>query len=107
MNNEDLFLFTYNIKIKSKIQDRCRENINIANKLKVGHVFCYSLYTGAEWCKMKNRIYEMETFDDGLKYGVVNKITTSKIVMVNYYKTSNTSDIVIDVRYINKNIILK
>ena len=38
MNNEDLCLFTYNIKIKSKYIDRCRENINIANKLKVGDV---------------------------------------------------------------------
>jgi hypothetical protein len=53
MTNEDLCLFTYNIKIKSKWEHRNRENINIANKLKVGDVFCYSLYTGAEWCKMK------------------------------------------------------
>ena len=106
MNNEDLCLFTYNIKIKSKYIDRCRENINIANKLKVGDVFVYSLYTGYEWCKMKNRIYEMEFFEDGIKYGVVNDITPNKIVMVYYSKTSNTSDIISGLRYIDKNKIL-
>jgi hypothetical protein len=52
--NSNLCLITYNIKIKSKWEQRCRENINIANKLKVGDVFCYSLYTGAEWVKMRN-----------------------------------------------------
>jgi hypothetical protein len=106
MTNEDLCLFTYNIKIKSKLEHRCRENINIANKLKVGDIFCYSLYSGAEWCKYKNRIYEMETFEDGLKYGVVNDITPNKIVIVNYYKISNTDNIGKSIRYINKNMIL-
>jgi len=106
MSNEDLCLFTYNIKIKSKLEQRNRENINVANKLKVGDVFCYSLYTGYEWCRMKNRIYEMESFQDGLKYGVVNDITPNKIVMVNYYKLSNTNDIVKSKKYIDKNMIL-
>ena len=102
----DLYDYKLNIKIKSKIQDRCRENINIANKLRVGDMFCYSLYTGAEWCKMRNSIYEMETFEDGIIYGVVNKITAYKIVMVNYYKISNTDNIVRSVKYIDKNMIL-
>ena len=102
----DLYDYKLNIKIKSKWEHRNRENINIANKLKVGDVFCYSLYTGAEWCKMRNRIYEMETFQDGLKYGVVNNITPNKIVMVNYYKISNTDNIVRSVKYIDKNMIL-
>ena len=106
MTNENLCLFTYNIKIKTKIQDRCRENINIANKLKVGDVFVYSLYSGAEWCKMRNSIYEMNTFEDGLTYGVVNNITASKIVMINYYKTSNTNNIVRSKKYVGKNMVL-
>lgn len=106
MSNEDLCLTKYNFKIISKWEQRNRENINIANKLKVGDIFCYSLYTGYEWCKMKNRIYEMETFEDGLKYGVVNKITASKIVMVNYYKINNIDNIVRSVKYIDKNMIL-
>jgi hypothetical protein len=106
MNNEYLCLFTYNIKIKSKWEHRCRENINIANKLKVGDVFVYSLYTGAEWCKYRNRIYEMDTFEDGLKYGVVNDITPNKIVMVNYHKISDTNIITKCEKYINKNMIL-
>jgi hypothetical protein len=100
--NSNLCLITYNIKIKSKLEQRCRENINIANKLKVGDVFCYSLYTGAEWVKMRKRIYEMETFEDGLKYGVVNDITPNKIVMVNYCKISNTDNIVRSKKYVIK-----
>jgi hypothetical protein len=106
MHNEDLCLFTYNIKIKSKYPDRYRENINIANKLKVGDVFCYSLYTGAEWCKLRRRIYEMETLEDGLKYGVVIDKTPNKIVIVFYYKISNADHIVKSIKYINKNMVL-
>jgi hypothetical protein len=48
----------------------------------------------------------METFEDGLKYGVVNDITPNKIVMVNYYKISNTDNIVRSKKYIDKNMIL-
>ena len=106
MTNENLCLFTYNIKIKSKWEHRNRENINIANKLKVGDVFCYSLYTGAEWVKMRNRIYEMEFFKDGLLYGVVNDITPNKIVMINYHKISTTDNIIRCVKYVNKNMVL-
>lgn len=101
----DLYDYKINIKIKSKIQDRCRENINIANKLKVGDVFVYSLYTGYEWCKMRNRIYEMEFFEDGLLNGVVIDKTPNKIIIVNYYKINDT-DIVNSVKYIDKNMIL-
>jgi hypothetical protein len=100
--NSNLCLITYNIKIKSKLEQRHRENINIANKLKVGDVFCYSLYTGAEWVKMRKRIYEMETFEDGLKYGVVNDITPNKIVMIKYHKISNTDNIVRSKKYVIK-----
>jgi hypothetical protein len=48
----------------------------------------------------------METFEDGLKYGVVIDKTPNKIVMVNYYKTSNTNNIVKSKKYIDKNMIL-
>jgi len=102
----DLYDYKLNIKIKSKWEQRNRENIKIANSLKIGDVFCYSLYTGYEWCRMRNSIFEMETFEDGLKYGVVNDITPNKIVMVNYHKISNTDNIVRSVKYINKNMIL-
>jgi hypothetical protein len=69
-------------------------------------VFCYSLYSGAEWCKMRNKIYEMESFEDGLKYGVVNDITPNKIVIVNYYKISNTDNIVRSKKYVDKMMVL-
>jgi hypothetical protein len=104
--NSNLCLITYNIKIKSKYVDRHGENINIANKLKIGDVFCYSLYTGAEWVKMRKRIYEMNTFEDGLKYGVVNDITPNKIVMIKYHKISNTDNIVRSKKYVSKNMVL-
>jgi hypothetical protein len=106
MSNQDLCLFTYNIKIKSKWEQRNRENINIANKLRVGDVFCYSLYTGAEWVKMRNKFYEMRNFEDGIIYGVVNKITAYKIVMVKYYKINNGEKIMKSVNYIDKNMVL-
>jgi hypothetical protein len=106
VSNEDLCLFTYNIKIKSKLEQRNRENIKIANSLKIGDVFCYSLYSGYEWCRMRNSIFEMETFEDGIKYAVVNDLTPNKIVIVNYHKISNTSDIVRSKKYIDKSMIL-
>jgi hypothetical protein len=104
MSNEDLCLTKYNFKIISKIQDRSRENINIANKLKIGDVFNYSLYNVAEWCEMRNKIYEMETFVDGISYHVVSGITRDKIIIKNYYKI-NDGFIKIK-RYLNKNTIL-
>jgi hypothetical protein len=48
----------------------------------------------------------METFEDSLNYGVVNNITPNKIVIVNYYKTSNTNNIVRSVKYVDKNMVL-
>jgi hypothetical protein len=105
MTNENLCLFTYNIKIKSKWEHRCRENINIANELKVGSVFCYSLYTGAEWIKMRNRIYEMEFFKDGIVYDVVCGITRDKIIIKKYYNNGN-GIITKSEKYVNKNMVL-
>jgi len=55
---------------------------------------------------MRNSIYEMEQFTDGLKYGVVNDITPNKIVMVNYHKISNIDNIVKSKKYVDKNMIL-
>ena len=100
MYNNIIFLKDLNIKVKSKLQDRDKENITIANKLNVGDVFCYSIYSCAEWCKMRNRIYEMETFEDGLKYNIVIGMTHSKIITFKYSKTKN------ELEYINKNKVL-
>lgn len=103
--NIHLCLTKYNIKIKSKIEHRCRDNINIANKLKVGDVFCYNCYTGVEWVKMRNRIYEMEFFKDGIVYDVVCGITRYKIIIKKYY--TNDNGIMIKSKiYVNKNIVL-
>jgi hypothetical protein len=103
--NIHLCLTKYNIKIKSKIQHRCRENINIANELKVGDVFCYSLYTCVEWIKMRNRIYEMEFFKDGIVYDVVCGITRDKIIIKKYYNNGN-GIITKSKKYVNKNMVL-
>ena len=80
----DLYDYKLNIKIKSKYIDRCIENRNITNKLKVGDVFCYSMYSCAEWCKMRNRINEMEFFEDGLRYDVVIDTTPDNIIIIKY-----------------------
>ena len=69
-------------------------------------MYSFIHYSGYDWCKMKSRMYEMDIFEDGLKYGVVKEITASKIVIVNYYKISNTDNIVRSVKYINKNMVL-
>jgi hypothetical protein len=109
MYNQNLCLFNSNITILSKWEHRCRENINIANTLKVGDVFAYSIYTGCDWVKMRNRIYEMENFNDGIQYGVVELITANKIVMYNYWRDKNNPEIndFKSVRvYIDKNVIL-
>tara|TARA_Y100000389_G_C17409294_1_gene489918 strand:- start:48 stop:878 length:831 start_codon:yes stop_codon:yes gene_type:complete len=105
MYNQSLCLISDNIKVKSKLQDRDKENITIANKLNVGDVFCYSIYSCAEWCKKRNRIYEMETFEDGLKYNIVIGMTYSKIITIKYNKTS-TNYKYEELEYINKNKVL-
>ena len=105
MYNQPLCITSYNFKVKSKLQDRHADNITIANKLNVGDVFCYSIYSCAEWCKMRNRIYEMESFEDGLKYNIVIGMTNSNIITIKYNKTS-TNYKYEELEYINKNKVL-
>lgn len=105
----DYELYDINIKIKSKCVDRYNANINIANKLKVGDVFCYSLYTSAEWCKCSNHYeatpYDMELFDLNIRYDMVRDITSHKLIIINYNKSFNTEHQRF-VSYINKYMIL-
>jgi hypothetical protein len=68
-------------------------------------VFCYSLYTGAEWCKHRNRYDEMEFFNDSLKYDVVCGITRDKIIIKKYYNNGN-GIITKSKKYVNKNMVL-
>ena len=105
MTNQSLCLITNNIKVKSKLQDRHADNIKIANNLNIGDVFCYSIYTCAEWCKLRKKIYEMETFEDGLKYKVVIGMTYSKIITIEY-NTTSTNYRYEELEYINKNKVL-
>jgi hypothetical protein len=107
--NTFINLDNYNFKIKNKLEHRCRENINIANKLKIGDVFCYSMLTCAEWCKNKSRMdLPMGDFERYINYGVVEDITAYKIRIINYYRTDQNAlkwDR-ID-KYIDKNLVLK
>ncbi len=105
--NQNISLDIHKIYLKLSLVERNNENIKIANTLKVGDVFIYSIYTGAEFCKLRNRIYEMNTLDEGLKFGVVNKITLNKIMVINYYTTEDTNIIVKNYKYIYKNTILQ
>jgi hypothetical protein len=102
-------LDNHNFKIKSKLETRCRENINIANKLKIGDVFCYSMITSAEWCRLKSRMdLPMYDFEEYIYYAVVEDITPYKIKILNYYRTDQ-NDLKLDTitRHIDKNMVLK
>jgi len=105
--NQNISLDIHKIYLKLSLVERNNENFKIANTLKVGDVFIYSIYTGVEFCKLRNRIYEMENLVEGLKFGVVNKITLNKIMIINYYTTEDTNIIEKNYKYIYKNTILK
>lgn len=106
MFNDNLCLLKYNYKIKSKYSDRCKENIKIANSLKIGDVFSYSQYTGYQWCKKRNVFDVMKTFERGLQYQVVHSMTPDKIIYYRYYKFSDT-EVEFIPKYVNKDMILK
>ena len=92
MYNDFINLSIVNIKNISKFEDRCKENIDIANKLKVGDVFCYSVYTCAEYVKYRKTIFEMELLEDGLLYNVVIDTTPNTIKIIKYYRINNSDE---------------
>tara|TARA_R100001463_G_scaffold106632_1_gene161273 strand:- start:3831 stop:4643 length:813 start_codon:yes stop_codon:yes gene_type:complete len=95
-----------NIEVISSLADRNKENIKIANSLKVGDVFVYSNYTSTEWVRYRFTYTDLSSFENGCRYGIVNEITPNKIVMLKYYTISNTNDILMSIKYINKNMVL-
>lgn len=102
-------LDNHNFIIKSKWEQRNRENINIANKLKIGDVFCYSMITSAEWCKLKSGLdLPMYNFQQYIYYAVVDDITRYKIKIKKYYRTDQ-NDLKLDIvtNHIDKNMVLK
>ena len=105
--NEYIDLSTVNIKIKKKLQDNYTDNVKIANSLKVGDVFCYSMYSCAEYVKYKTRI--RRSLEDGLRYDVVIDMTPDNIIIIKYFRINNfelSNDISSSIEFVNKKKVL-
>ncbi len=108
--NFQIDLNNVDIEVISTLADRNKENIKIANSLKVGDVFVYSDYTSAEWVKHRSRYNDLSTFENSFCYSVVQDMTPEKIIIKNNTITRDEMYITRFNRhrqYINKNIVLK
>lgn len=99
--NYQVDLNNVDIEVISTLADRNKENIKIANSLKIGDIVVYSNYTSAEWVKHRSRYIDLSSFENGFCYSVVENKTTEKIIIKNYSPFNR------DKEYINKNIVLK
>jgi len=112
--NGDTFNFqvdlnNVDIEIISSLADRNKENIKIANSLKVGDVFVYSNYTSNEWVKHRRRYIDLSSFENSFCYSVVEDMTTEKIIIKNHTIIRDEMYITRfnrNKQYINKNIVL-
>mgnify|MGYP003110684561 CR=1 FL=1 len=98
------------IKVTSSLADRNKENIKIANSLKIGDVFIYSNYTSAEWVKHRRRYIDLTTFKNSFCYSIVEDMTTEKLIIKNHTIIRDEMYVTRFNRnkeYINKNIVLK
>jgi len=98
------------IEIISSLADRNKENIKIANSLKIGDVFIYSNYTSAEWVKHRRRYIDLSNFKDSFCYSIVEDKTPEKIIIKNHTIIRDEMYITRfnrNIEYINKNIVLK
>lgn len=98
------------IEVISSLADRNKENIKIANSLKVGDVFVYSNYTSNEWVKHRRRYIDLSSFENSFCYSVVDDITPEKIIIKNHTIIRDEMFITRfnrNKQYINKNIVLK
>jgi len=113
--NGDIFNFqidlnNVDIEVISSLADRNKENIKIANSLKVGDVFVYSNYTSAEWVKHRSRYNDLSTFENSFCYSIVEYKTPEKIIIKNHTIIRDEMYITRfnrNIEYINKNIVLK
>lgn len=104
--NGDIFNFqidlnNVDIEVISSLADRNKENIKIANSLKIGDIVVYSKYTSAEWVKYRSRYNDLSSFKNSFVYRVVEDITPQYIIIQNNTPFNK------DKQYINKNIVLK
>lgn len=108
--NFQIDLNNVDIEVISILADRNKENIKIANSLKVGDVFVYSNYTSTEWVKHRSRYNDLSSFENGFCYSVVEDMTPEKIIIKNHTITRDEMYITRfnrNKQYINKNIVLK
>jgi len=107
--NFQIDLNNVDIEVISSLADRNKENIKIANSLKVGDVFVYSNYTSAEWVKHRSRYIDLSTFKDSFCYSVVEYMTPEKIIIKSHTIIRDEMYITRfnrNKQYINKNIVL-
>jgi hypothetical protein len=118
MELNDLVLLESVIAKKKAIlyEEKNKMNIKIANELKIGDVFSYTLYTGAEFCRLNELIeYDLkedEVVDEVVEdlvydmtfYDVVYELNDNQIVTRSFkkYGDKHTSHL----NFINKNRIL-
>lgn len=108
--NFQIDLNNVDIEVISTLADRNKENIKIANSLKVGDVFIYSNYTSIEWVKHRNRYMDLSTFENSFCYSIVEDMTPEKLIIKNHTIIRDEMYITRfnrNKQYINKNIVLK
>ena len=99
------------IEVISTLVDRNKDNIKIANSLKIGDVFIFSNYTSNEWVKYRSTYIDLSSFENSFCYSIVKDITPEKIVIK--YRTIKRLNgeyetrCITNVKYVNKNIVLK
>lgn len=101
-------LYDYNIQVISTLAERNKENIDIANSLKIGNIICVSDYTSKNLCRFRGGINVNNLYESNY-YSVVHNITPQKIFLKTKTKLrqdGRTTTTISDM-YVNKNVVLK
>ena len=108
--NFQVDLNNVDIEVINTLTDRNKENIKIANSLKIGDIVVYSKYTSTEWVKHRSRYIDLSSFENSLSYAIIKDITPQYII-INFNVTIRDGLFVVGLknganRYINKNVVL-
>lgn len=108
--NFQVDLNNVDIEVISTLTDRNKENIKIANSLKIGDIVVYSKYTSAEWVRHKSNYFDLSSFENSLSYAIIKDITPQYII-IRFNITIRDGVFVVGLktganRYINKNVVL-
>ena len=108
--NFQVDLNNVDIEVINTLTDRNKENIKIANSLKIGDIVVYSNYTSAEWVRHKSNYFDLSSFENSLSYAIIKDITPQYIT-IRFNITIRDGVFVVGFkngsnRYINKNVVL-